>query len=162
MAFLNRNNKQILNLLQIWAFKKSNKKLENLSLKEFLTNPFNFFTKKEILGVTSSRLMRLTPEGETLKSWRFNTMKYWNVNWDIKQFEIKFDDEDLTFLCVNCDAKILHEFIGGYIFLSLRSTDKSDSCSDEMFFKLIEKKWIFFCYIFKFPIIYLFISVCLL
>ena len=109
-------------------------------MKEFLTNPFNFFTKKEILGVTSSRLMRLTPEGETLKSWRFNTMKYWNVNWDIKQFEIKFDDEDLTFLCVNCDAKILHEFIGGYIFLSLRSTDKSDSCSDEMFFKLTEKK----------------------
>lgn len=99
-----------------------------------------FYLKKEILGVASNRLLRISPDGEILKTWRFNTMKSWNVNWDIKQFEIKFDDEDLTFLCLNFDAKILHEFIGGYIFLSLRVKEKPETFDEEMFFKLTEKK----------------------
>ena len=67
-------------------------------------------------------------------------MKSWNVNWEIKQFEIKFDDEDITFLCLNCDSKVLHEFIGAYIFLSLRSKEKPETFDEEMFFKLTEKK----------------------
>lgn len=91
--------------------------------------------------------MRISPEGETLKAWRFNSMKSWNVNWDTKQFDIVFDDGELTFMCLNCDARILHEFIGGYIYLSLRQTPKSDSSAtstglvnEEMFFKLTEKR----------------------
>lgn len=67
-------------------------------------------------------------------------MQSWNVNWDNKKFEIKFDDEDLIFICLNFDPKILHEFIGGYIYLSLRSKDKPETFNDEMFFKLTEKK----------------------
>jgi kindlin 2 len=68
-------------------------------------------------------------------------MKSWNVNWEIKQFEIIFDEEILTFTCVNCDPKILHEFIGGYIFVSLRSIqDKSENIEDSMFFKLTERR----------------------
>ncbi|RNA02601.1 hypothetical protein BpHYR1_019519 [Brachionus plicatilis] len=89
--------------------------------------------------------MRISPEGETLKSWRFNSIKSWNVNWDIKQFDIVFDDGELTFLCLNCEARILNEFIGGYIYLSLRQVPKSDGSTssaidEEMFFKLTEKR----------------------
>ena len=71
-------------------------------------------------------------------------MKSWNVNWDINQFEILFDDEELVFICMNCDAKILHEFIGGYIYLSLRpkldNNNLSSNLNEEMFFKLTEKR----------------------
>lgn len=67
-------------------------------------------------------------------------MKSWSVNWDIKQFEIIFDDEQLVFLCMNCDSKILHEFIGGYIYLSLRNKDKYENLNEDMFFKLTEKR----------------------
>lgn len=84
--------------------------------------------------------MRINPEGETMKTWRFNTMKSWNVNWDTKQFEVIFDEEILTFTCVNCDSKILHEFIGGYIFLSLRSQEKTEPVDENMFFKLTERR----------------------
>jgi len=93
-----------------------------------------------LIGVASNRLLKLNPEGETVKTWRFNTMKSWNVNWEIKQFEIIFDDENLTFTCVNCDAKILHEFIGGYIYLSLRAQEKSEPIDESMFFKLTERR----------------------
>ena len=101
---------------------------------------FNLTLFKEILGVSSNRISRIHPDGEIIKTWRFNTMKSWYVNWEVNQFEIKFDDEDLIFVCLNCNAKILHEFIGGYIFLSLRSKEKSESCDEDMFFKLTEKK----------------------
>jgi kindlin 2 len=67
-------------------------------------------------------------------------MKSWNVNWDTKHFEIIFDDETLVFICLSCDAKVIHEFIGGYIFLSLRSKEKPESFNDEMFYKLTEKR----------------------
>jgi kindlin 2 len=100
--------------------------------------------KKEIVGIASNRILRINPEGETLKSWRFNTMKSWNVNWDINQFEISFDDEELVFMCLNCDAKILHEFIGGYIYLSLRpkldNNNLASNLNEEMFFKLTDKR----------------------
>lgn len=72
-------------------------------------------------------------------------MKSWNVNWEIKQFDIVFDDGELTFLCLNCEARILNEFIGGYIYLSLRQVSKSDGITvspldEDMFFKLTEKR----------------------
>jgi kindlin 2 len=88
--------------------------------------------------------MRISPEGETLKSWQFSSMKSWNVNWDVKQFEIIFDEDTLTFVCIGFDAKILHEFIGGYIYVSLRSencnTSSNSSFNDDMFFRLTEKR----------------------
>ncbi len=91
--------------------------------------------------MTKSQLMRMSPDGEKIKSWRFDIMKSWNVNWEIKQFEITFEDEILVFLCLNCDPKILHEFIGCYIYLSLRAKDKTDAnLSEDMFFKLTEKR----------------------
>ena len=95
---------------------------------------------KDVVGVASNRLVRVNFEGETLNTWRFNTMKSWNVNWDVKQFEIIFDEETLIFNCLSCDAKILHEFIGAYIYLSLRIQEKNGPLSDEMFFDLTDKR----------------------
>ncbi len=93
--------------------------------------------------MTNDRLMRMSPDGETLKSWMLSSMKSWNVNWDVKQFEIIFDQETLMFVCIGFDAKILHEFIGGYIYLSLRSENPNKNVSnynDDMFLRLTEKR----------------------
>jgi kindlin 2 len=68
-------------------------------------------------------------------------MKSWNVNWEVQQFEIIFDEELFVFSCLyNCDAKILHEFLGGYIFLSMRSADKQNQLDESLFFQLTEKR----------------------
>lgn len=96
--------------------------------------------KEEIIGVTSNRLMRINSEGETTKTWRFNTMKSWNVNWENKQLEVIFDEELVVFTCVNFEPKILHEFIGGYIYMSLRSPDKAQQLDEDMFMQLTEKR----------------------
>ena len=44
----------------------------------------------------------------------------WNVNWEVKLMMIQLDDENISFGVQSADCKVVHEFIGGYIFLSLR------------------------------------------
>ena len=42
----------------------------------------------------------------------------WNVNWETKHMMIQFDDDkNVIFNCLSADCKVVHEFIGGYIFL---------------------------------------------
>jgi kindlin 2 len=97
---------------------------------------------KELIGVTREKLMRLSPQGELIKCWFYNKMKSWSVNWDVNQFEIIFDEDFLIFVCICFDAKILHEYLGGYIFLSIRSENmkvNNSSGSDDMFYRLTEK-----------------------
>jgi hypothetical protein len=65
-------------------------------------------------------------------------MQSWNVNWGIKQFKMQFDQDELIFICLNCDPTILHEYIGGYIYLSLRETSSTDNSN--IFYKLTEKQ----------------------
>ena len=44
--------------------------------------------------------------------------KAWNVNWETKHMMIQFDDDkNVIFNCLSADCKVVHEFIGGYIFL---------------------------------------------
>lgn len=43
---------------------------------------------------------------------------------------------NIAFGCVTADCKIVHEFIGGYIFMSTRSREKSDTLNEELFHKL--------------------------
>lgn len=93
-----------------------------------------------MLGIASNRLLRISAEGETVKTWRFNALKSWNVNWETKQIEILFEDEELVFTCLTADPRILHEFIGGYIYLSLRNAEKSAQVDEAMFMKLTEKR----------------------
>jgi kindlin 2 len=63
-------------------------------------------------------------------------MKSWSVNWDLKQVQVSFEEEDLAFQCFTTDCKVVHEFIGGYIFLSMRSGDRSQTLNEELFHKL--------------------------
>lgn len=40
--------------------------------------------KQELLGVAFNRIMRMDIHtGDHTKTWRFNTMKAWNVNWEV-------------------------------------------------------------------------------
>lgn len=39
-----------------------------------------------MLGIANNRLIRIDLNvDEVVKTWRYNTMRQWNVNWDIKQ-----------------------------------------------------------------------------
>lgn len=50
---------------------------------------------------------------------------------------VEFADEpSLSFVCAEVDCKVVHEFIGGYIFLSTRAKDQNESLDEEMFYKL--------------------------
>jgi len=93
--------------------------------------------KEELMGIAFNRIIRMDlSTGDSIKTWRFQNMKTWNVNWEIKQLQIIFEEEDVKFQCLTADCKVVHEFIGGYIFLSMRSGDKNQALNQEMFHKL--------------------------
>lgn len=94
--------------------------------------------KDEVLGIANNRLIRIDlGVGDVVKTWRYNNMRQWNVNWDIRQVAIEFDGNiNIAFSCVNADCKVVHEYIGGYIFMSTRSRQQSDTLNEELFHKL--------------------------
>ncbi|XP_047114333.1 unc-112-related protein-like [Schistocerca piceifrons] len=93
--------------------------------------------KEELLGVAYNRLMRMEINtGDHIKTWRYNTMKAWNVNWEVKHMMVQFEEENIIFSCLSADCKVIHEFIGGYIFLSMRSKEANQTLNEEMFHKL--------------------------
>ncbi|XP_023168033.1 unc-112-related protein [Drosophila hydei] len=98
---------------------------------------FDGHKKEELLGVAHNRIMRMDLNtGDHLKTWRYNTMKAWNVNWGIKCMMIQFLDGNIVFSCLSADCKVVHEFIGGYIFMSMRSKENNQTLNEEMFHKL--------------------------
>jgi len=98
---------------------------------------FDGHKKEELLGVAHNRIMRMDlNSGDHIKTWRYNTMKAWNVNWGIKCMMIQFHDETVVFSCQSADCKVVHEFIGGYIFMSMRSKENNQTLNEEMFHKL--------------------------
>ncbi|KAF5274387.1 hypothetical protein FQA39_LY07267 [Lamprigera yunnana] len=93
--------------------------------------------KDDLLGVAHNRLMKMDiNNGDHLKTWRFNTMKAWNVNWEVKHMMVQFEEENIIFSCLSADCKVIHEFIGGYIFLSMRSKEANQTLNEELFHKL--------------------------
>lgn len=55
----------------------------------------------------------------------------------IPQVAIEFEGNiNIAFSCVTTDCKVVHEFIGGYIFMSTRSREKSNTLNEELFQKL--------------------------
>ena len=48
---------------------------------------------------------------------------------------ISCEGDDVAFSLVDGDVRLVHEFIGGYIFLSMRK-DVNAPLDDEMFYKL--------------------------
>lgn len=112
------------------------------SLPEFGINyyivRFKGSKKDEILGISYNRLIRIDmASGLPVTTWRFANMKQWNVNWEIRQVTIEFDQNiSIAFCCLSCDCKVVHEFIGGYIFLSTRSKDQNETLDEDLFHKL--------------------------
>ncbi|XP_020841281.1 fermitin family homolog 1 [Phascolarctos cinereus] len=94
--------------------------------------------KDDLLGVSYNRLIRIDiATGDPITTWRFANMKQWNVNWEIRQVAIEFDQNlSIAFTCRSADCKIVHEYIGGYIFLSTRSKDQNETLDEELFHKL--------------------------
>ncbi|XP_045527727.1 unc-112-related protein-like isoform X1 [Pieris brassicae] len=93
--------------------------------------------KDEIISIANNRIMRLDPStGDHIKTWRFSTMKAWNVNWEIKHMMVQFEEGSIIFSVQSADCKVVHEFIGGYIFLSMRSKDANQNLDEELFHKL--------------------------
>lgn len=100
---------------------------------------FQGIKKEELLGVAFNRLMRMElSTGDHIKTWRFNTMKSWHINWEIKQLTVQFEEENgnVHLEVLSADCKAVHEFIGGYIFLSMRSKDQNQTLNEELFHKL--------------------------
>ncbi|KAI4873165.1 hypothetical protein NFI96_021820, partial [Prochilodus magdalenae] len=121
----------ILKFLQIWQA------LPDFGISYFVVR-FKGARKDEVLGIANNRLIRidLTVE-DVVKTWRYNTMRQWNVNWDIKQVAIEFNGNiNIAFGCVTADCKIVHEYIGGYIFMSTRNREQNDTLNEELFHKL--------------------------
>uniref|UniRef100_A0AAX7SYB7 PH domain-containing protein n=1 Tax=Astatotilapia calliptera TaxID=8154 RepID=A0AAX7SYB7_ASTCA len=108
------------------------------SLPEFGIKYYIVSKKDEILGISYNRMIRIDMStGLPVTTWRFANMKQWNVNWEIRQVAIEFDQHvSIAFSCVSCDCKVVHEFIGGYIFLSTRSKDQNETQNEELFHKL--------------------------
>ena len=91
-----------------------------------------------MLGVASNRMVRMDLHaGDVLQTWRYQNIKAWSVNWEIKQVQVTFEgNEEFVFHCLTADCKVVHEYIGGYIFLSMRSGDRSQTLNEELFHKL--------------------------
>ncbi|CAK8692586.1 fermitin family homolog 2-like [Clavelina lepadiformis] len=120
------------------AYIKAWQALPEFGLTHYLVK-FKSARKEELVGVAYNRLIRMDPHtGEAIKTWRFNTMKAWSVNWDTNQVIIELAEEDSTvlFACTRFSPKLVHELIGGYIFLSMRTKDADETLDDEKFFKL--------------------------
>ncbi|XP_033736193.1 LOW QUALITY PROTEIN: fermitin family homolog 2-like [Pecten maximus] len=130
-------NVQNLNLIDAkMAFIKAWQALPDFGITYFIIKQKGA-KKEELLGVAYNRIIRMDlSSGDSLKSWRYNTLKSWHVNWEVKHVFLEFEGERLTFSCLNADCKVVHEYIGGYIFLTMRSQDKNQTLNEELFHKL--------------------------
>ena len=92
---------------------------------------------QELLAISPTRMIKMDlNSGDTLQTWQFPNIETWSVNWEIKQVQVKVERETVAFQCLTADCKVVHEFIGGYMFLAMRSGDKSQTLNQEMFHKL--------------------------
>uniref|UniRef100_G1RV20 FERM domain containing kindlin 1 n=1 Tax=Nomascus leucogenys TaxID=61853 RepID=G1RV20_NOMLE len=120
-----------LRFIQAWQ------SLPEFGLTYYLVR-FKGSKKDDILGVSYNRLIKIdAATGIPVTTWRFTNIKQWNVNWETRQVVIEFDQNVFTaFTCQSADCKIVHEYIGGYIFLSTRSKDQNETLDEDLFHKL--------------------------
>ncbi|XP_037003713.2 fermitin family homolog 1 isoform X1 [Artibeus jamaicensis] len=120
-----------LRFIQAWQ------SLPEFGLTYYLVR-FKGSKKDDILGVSYNRLIRIdATTGIPITTWRFTNMKQWNVNWEIRQVAVEFDQNvSIAFTCLSADCKVVHEYIGGYIFLSTRSKDQNETLDEDLFHKL--------------------------
>ncbi|KAM4617992.1 fermitin family homolog 3 [Discoglossus pictus] len=121
-----------LRFIQAWQ------SLPDFGISYFLVR-FKGARRDEILGIVSNRLIRIDLSvGDVVKTWMYSNMKQWNVNWDIRQVSIEFTEHiNVAFTCVSAPCKVVHEYIGGYIFMSTRGKDGGvKGLNEELFHKL--------------------------
>ncbi|EMP33103.1 Fermitin family like protein 2 [Chelonia mydas] len=130
-------NKQMSLIEAKMRFIQAWQSLPEFGITHFIAR-FQGGKKEELIGIAYNRLIRMDAStGDAIKTWRFSNMKQWNVNWEIKMVTVEFaDDVRVSFICTEVDCKVVHEFIGGYIFLSTRAKDQNESLDEEMFYKL--------------------------
>ncbi|XP_067113104.1 fermitin family homolog 3 isoform X1 [Osmerus mordax] len=121
----------LLRFIQIWQA------LPDFGISYFVVR-FKGCRKNEVLGVANNRLIRIDmSSGNVLKTWRYNTMRQWNVNWDTQQVAIEFNGNvNIAFSCVTANCRIVHEYIGGYIFMCTRGKEHTGALNEELFYKL--------------------------
>nr|XP_039253626.1 fermitin family homolog 2-like [Styela clava] len=119
------------------AYIKAWQALPEFGLTHFYVR-FKGQRREELVAFAFNRLIRMDPNtGEALKTWRYNTMKEWSVNWESKNLMIHVaGGDDVNFLCSKQSPKLLHEFLGGYIFLSMRNKDNDDRLDEDLFHRL--------------------------
>lgn len=118
------------------AFIKAWQSLPDYGISYFIVKQKNA-KKEELLGVSPNKIMRMDlNSGDSIKTWRYGNLKSWHVNWEVRHVILEFEGETLTFACLSADCKVVHEYIGGYIFLSMRSSDKNQTLNEELFHKL--------------------------
>ncbi|XP_056657504.1 fermitin family homolog 3 [Monodelphis domestica] len=120
-----------LRFIQAWQ------SLPDFGISYFIVR-FKGSRKDEILGIANNRLIRIDlAVGDVIKTWRFSNMRQWNVNWDIRQVAIEFDEHiNVAFSCVSAGCRIVHEYIGGYIFLSTRERARGEELDEDLFLQL--------------------------
>jgi len=96
--------------------------------------------REELLGISFNRISRMNlTTGDYVTSWRYNTIKAWNVNWETGYMMIQLGaGTNIIFQCLSADCKVVHEFIGGYIFMSMRSKESNQALNSELFHKLTD------------------------
>ncbi|CAG0884766.1 unnamed protein product [Cyprideis torosa] len=121
-----------MNYIQAWQ------RLPLYGISLFIVR-FDDAKKDELLGVGFNKLVKLDSQtAHHLKTWRLSSMKSWDINWEVKKMRIHFEkeQENLIFSIASADCKVFHEFLGGYIFLSMRSKDANQTLNEELFHKL--------------------------
>lgn len=117
------------------AYIKAWQALPDFGLTYFLVK-FERSRREDLVAFAINRLIRMDVSSrEALKTWRYSTMKAWSVNWETNSLEIELEEGKQVFSC-QCSPKLVHEFLGGYIFMSMRSLDRNEALDDELFFKL--------------------------
>ncbi|KAM9301900.1 fermitin family homolog 3 [Gastrophryne carolinensis] len=121
-----------LRFIQAWQ------SLPDFGISYFVVR-FKGARRDEIMGIASNRLIRIDLNvGDVVKTWMYSNMKQWNVNWDIRQISIEFTENiNVAFTCVSASCKVVHEYIGGYIFMATRAKDGgSKGLNEDLFHKL--------------------------
>uniref|UniRef100_A0A8C4WQQ5 FERM domain containing kindlin 2 n=1 Tax=Eptatretus burgeri TaxID=7764 RepID=A0A8C4WQQ5_EPTBU len=120
-----------LRFIQAWQ------SLPEFGITHFVVR-FKNCKKDELLGVAYNRIIRMDLHtGDATKTYRFSNMKQWNVNWEVRQVTVDFDNNlQIAFNCIDVNCKVVHEFIGGYIFLSTRAKDHNETLDEDLFHKL--------------------------
>uniref|UniRef100_A0A8C5MU55 FERM domain containing kindlin 1 n=1 Tax=Leptobrachium leishanense TaxID=445787 RepID=A0A8C5MU55_9ANUR len=120
-----------LRFIQAWQ------SLPEFGLAYYLVR-FTGSKKDDLLGVSYNRLIRIDiATGDPITTWRYSNMKQWNVHWEMQQVTVDFDPKiTIVFKCLSANCKIVHEYIGGYIFLSTRSKDQNETLDEDLFHKL--------------------------